>query len=92
MTNNLKIRVKTPEESERVQKALFKFGFSWYWDGKTVSHTDKQFLYAEHCSDLEDDYIFHGNYIFHGDEEDSFNKCPYLEWSVEKLEKLAESI
>jgi len=83
---NFKIRVNTPEESKRVQKALFKLGYHWYCDGKTVSHTNSPFLYIEQKSDLGKNRIFYGN------KENIFNKYPYPEWSVKEVEKLAESI
>ena len=89
MINNFKISVNTPEESIRVQKALFKLGYSWYWNGKTVSHTNSPFLYAEKYYILETTHISYG--ISYGNKKNLFNKCSYPEMSVEEVEKLAES-
>jgi hypothetical protein len=44
---NLKFRVGSPDQSERLQRALFSLGYVWIDSHAiTVSHTDKPYLYA----------------------------------------------
>ena len=82
---NLKIRVKTPEESEKAQRALFKLGIIWTWEGMEISNTEKPFLCVGYS------YILDGKAIFCGENEDKFNKYPVVEMSVEELENFANN-
>jgi hypothetical protein len=42
----MKVRVKNEKHSKKLQKALFKLGYTWI-AGAGVQHTDCPFLYAE---------------------------------------------
>lgn len=36
----LKFRISSPEQSERLQKVLFKLGYEWYENAKSVQYTN----------------------------------------------------
>jgi len=44
--NNCAIRIKNPEESKKVQEALFELGYSWFANGVIVSHVHSNFLHT----------------------------------------------
>lgn len=58
----VKIRVKSPEHSEVIQKMLFAAGCGWVYGGKEARNTDEPFLFVDtlgrltHC--LGDDQYF----------------------------------
>lgn len=50
---NMKFRVSSPEQSERLQKCLFGLGYKWHIDVVSFDITNKPFLYARESSQLQ---------------------------------------
>lgn len=56
----MKIRINSPEHSEKVQKALFALGYHWN-NGSVVQYQDENHLYAEESGCMSfssDDELF----------------------------------
>ncbi len=73
--NSFKIRVNSPEHSEKIQKKLFELGYSWCSISKKIQFTDADFLYVNRFNANEITYSHgYGN-------EDYFNsqKMPEVE-------------
>jgi len=69
-----KIRISSPEESEKVQKKLFELGYEWGVEGTTIQHTDSKYLFTNY------DYITHTV-----SDENFFIQHSYTELSVSEL-------
>ena len=66
----IKIRVRSPEHSEVIQKMLFATGCHWGSGSQHVEHYGESFLFV-----YEDGTITHSGH----DEGDYFNRHPYTE-------------
>ena len=48
-----KVRVKNPEQSEKIQRKMFKLGFVWYGsDNDNIQLTDKSFLFFDEAKKI----------------------------------------
>ena len=72
---NTKIQV-TPEQSEKLQKYLFKKEYSWYNGGKCVKYADKPFLFIG--KDFALAYMCEKNKSY-------FEEHPYYEITMEDV-------
>ena len=78
----IKIRVRSPEHSEVIQKMLFAIGCKWGLSGQVVKHTQMPFLYA-----FADDEI-----VYYGGSEVFFNEDENQEVSFDWLFPPRETI
>ena len=57
------MEILTPEQSENVQKILFKNGYCWASGKFDIIHTDKKYLtLRELSSDIDSIFLFYNNY------------------------------
>lgn len=74
-----KIRVNSPEHSEKIQKKLFEMGCGWGWEKEDdIRHKEKFYLYVG--TEYE-------NVLTYGNTEKGFNLNPLPE--VELIEKIS---
>jgi hypothetical protein len=71
---NTKVRVNNPEESKKVQEAMFKKGFGWSDGGKVVQCLGRKYLY------FYEDFL-----IYWGSTEEYFLGDRYKEVSVKDI-------
>jgi hypothetical protein len=64
---NYKIRIKSPEHSEKVQKHLFSLGYRWDGCDQLIKNTDKPFL------------VFQGKYLYWFDTDTDFPELELIE-------------
>lgn len=56
LPENMKFKVESPEQSEKIQKALFELGYKWPAGGVRCMYTDAPYLTA-YINDVGDKYL-----------------------------------
>jgi hypothetical protein len=63
MSEGMKFRVNSPEQSRMVQERLFKMGYYWASNGNCAAYLDRPYLFAD-GSDMTLTYAdYSGNYF-----------------------------
>lgn len=81
-----KIRANNPKESAKIQRILFKLGFSWGWNKTKVSFTNKVGLF------FDDDKDYSNKSITYTDDLNYFKKHENKEVTFTKLKSKAFQI